>query len=221
MGRAGASQTDLLLGTSNASSARVEDLKNKLLISGALENFIRASADGSKEKIDQAALEISQQALAFADDQDPADNLSGLVIHGDANAIGELLRERAFPGEGFGCYRNFEVAEDAIQWSPAERQEFFEQVGEISPDDEDDEFNEREFIIKASSGYSFALGNLQIEMAWYWDGDGVLFYRIWRDGKLLRTIVNSDCKKSYRWESDTEGNDLDRFPRKAAAPILG
>jgi hypothetical protein len=138
----------------------------------------------------------------------PSSAQEALIRYGDPNALGELLREAGFIGEGLGCYYNFDVRADAKEWDSAERQNFYTQIGWIDPTDPD-EWNDWEEVVNKSHGYSFSFENVKVEMAWYWDGDGVLAYRVWRDKELLRSIINSDCKKPYRWE-EVEALNRDR-----------
>lgn len=141
-------------------------------------------------------LEAAVSREAKADDKQ-----DGMLRHGDANAVGELLREQTFTGEGLGCYYNFEVRNDARAWDESERQQFFCEIGYIDPSD-DDQWNDWKEVVAGSQGYSFDFAPYQIEVAWYWDGDGVLCFRVWRDGELLRSLINYDCKKPYRWEEN-------------------
>lgn len=129
----------------------------------------------------------------------PINAEEGMLRFGDANAVAELLREQLFIGDGLGCYYNFDVLTDAREWSEEERKQFFCEIGYIDPADRD-EWNDWQEVAARSHGYSFNLDPYQIEAAWYWDGDGTLCFRVWHNGELLRSLINYDCKKPYRWE---------------------
>jgi hypothetical protein len=73
----------------------------------------------------------------------------------------------------YGCYSTFELNDD---------------VEEMPPEPVGGEWND---------GLSWTRARLDaIEMRWYWDGDGVLEFRL-PDGSWLS---NTDCKKDYIWE---------------------
>lgn len=95
----------------------------------------------------------------------------------DPNRFGELLREYFFTKDkGYGCYQNFEL-------------EPFMVKGAVTP-----------YIASFFEGYDgtihfyAAKNNLNLWLAWQWDGDGTL---IVCDGE--RIAVNDDCKKNYNW----------------------
>lgn len=159
-------------------------------------------------------------ALAEADERakrlereltEPRTAQIGLVRCGNANAVGELLREQTFVGEGLGCYYNSDVRSDAVEWSAEQREDYWTQIDWIERDD--DPWNDYDMVVSSSHGYSFSFEGLTVEACWYWDGDGVLTFRVWEGERLLRSLQNTDCKKTYRW------NDEDA-PGKEQRPIV-
>lgn len=132
---------------------------------------------------------------------------------GDPNVIGELLRLLTFPehdgGELVGCYTTFAVRPDATPLDPAARARLvalslrgpaeIDQLAdlEITSDDaaqvEEDNAN--------AEGYVFAEGDLRIELAWFWDGDGWLVYRVFSPAGFVCGVVNDDAKKPHNWRA--------------------
>jgi len=115
-----------------------------------------------------------------------------------SNGVGEALREATFVGEGFGCYYNFDVREDARKWDEAEKLAFWRLYYGDSKDMMEYDENAA-FAAKNGTGLTFELAGFEIRCAWYWDGDGVLFYQVFRDGVHVVTVGNTDCKKNYTW----------------------
>lgn len=113
-----------------------------------------------------------------------------------ADAIGEYLRGRAFPESGdgeFGCYTTFVVREDAVEMPPKQRLALLSMIWDQDPDDD--------LILEAaeSRGYVFSEDDWRIEMIWFWDGDGMLAFRVWVPQGLICAVANTDCKKPYGW----------------------
>ena len=95
----------------------------------------------------------------------------------EPDLAGERLRDLFFDQtKGLGCYYSFDTRPRVVG------------LGE-SPIG--GEWNE------GINWQCFQLGSF--EMRYYWDGDGVLQFRL-PDGSWLS---NSDCKKSYNWEYET------------------
>lgn len=138
-----------------------------------------------------------------------------LIRNGDVAAVGELLRSVTFVGEGLGCYSNFDVRDDAVEWPEERRRTFYDvahnSAGFVDPDEPEwDEARqaELELEVKGGQSYSFKIDGFDIDVTWYWDGDGVLAYAIWEGPELVRTLLNSDCKKSNYWFDEYGGVDL-------------
>jgi hypothetical protein len=116
-----------------------------------------------------------------------------LVTDSHPNGLGELVRSLVFTGDGYGCYTTFDFHPQARVWDEGECERFWLELGWC-----DDE--EARFYANCGSGCTLSLEGLRIDACYYWDGDGVLCFRLFgEDGRLLREIVNSDCKKSYEW----------------------
>ncbi len=93
------------------------------------------------------------------------------------NKFGELLREQFFTKDGYGCYQNFTLIPEFVlvnnkhAWRELLDGETIEYITYHHKD------------------------NPKIFVGWYWDGDGTL---VIGDGD--RIVINTDCKKSNRWE---------------------
>ena len=110
----------------------------------------------------------------------------------EANQLGEFLRRITFIGYGLGCYDTFEVRTDANRWTPEQLTAAL--TGQVDPVDLDI------FVVsEMAQGYTYKLGELFIDVLWFWDGDGFLNFTIRRDNAVIRVISNSDCKKSNCW----------------------
>lgn len=104
---------------------------------------------------------------------------------------GEVLRAFTFVGGGFGCYSNFDVRKDAEPLDKEKQAGFwrlldYEDAGECA---------------EMGDAYSFRALGLEVEVYWFWDGDGTLAYLI-GDSQPLRCVVNTDCKKDYGWREE-------------------
>lgn len=124
------------------------------------------------------------------------------VIDSDPNVLGEHLREVTFVGEGYGCYETFDVRPDAEDLGHEEAMKFI--TGDTDPYGDGD----WPLDVERYEGRRFRYQGLTVECFWYWDGDGVLAFRITHPQLgVLRVIENDDCKKSYCWDDvDLPGN---------------
>ncbi len=129
----------------------------------------------------------------------------------DPNVVGELLREITFVtprDDDFGCYTTFEVRDDASRISDSEREDFWRKKIGDSPGigwgwDSGEEALEHEIHerLQMGEGWWFVYQDLKIECHWYWDGDGVLYFKL-TDPNTSIQFVNSDCKKNYGWRTE-------------------
>lgn len=121
-------------------------------------------------------------------------------IDGDPNVLGETLREALFKpapdGEwSYGCYTTFEVRDDAEQIDSAIAQDFF-----APTDPEERDWWMGDLPTDWFYGYRWQSDGFTFEGFWYWDGDGTLAFRIYEGDELIRTLINTDCKKAHYWE---------------------
>lgn len=130
------------------------------------------------------------------------------------DALGEILRAWAFPGDGTGCYSNFDVRKDfvEVQAGPREFELLFgrpldEDEGENSWGWDDRAEMKRILWYKHPSG---------IEMGYHWDGDGCLGFFVPEliDEYYNGMVVNHDCKKDHDWRFE-EHNEKERRARMA------
>lgn len=93
--------------------------------------------------------------------------------------LGELLRAVAFTSEGYGCYENFDLIAGfkPVIPSPA-------LISHLTGETDE----------SINAFYSEAL---DLFVAWYWDGDGTLYFD---SGIFGRAVWNTDCKKPWDWE---------------------
>jgi len=124
----------------------------------------------------------------------------------DPNKIGEALRHWSFIGRNGerGCYDTFNLPKFFIKLDAASRlnkhyNKFYNRADSICYPDEDIKLNC--FIydqLKIEDKY-FKIESIKLIVAWRWDGDGSLYFRLIGQGKDIE-IINNDCKKDYTWE---------------------
>jgi hypothetical protein len=115
--------------------------------------------------------------------------IQGGALNLSVDMVGEMLRSWAFT-EACGCYSCFDLIEgfDQRPMTPAIAERLMGRpVNPQSADDDDQDILKRGFYAVHDNG---------IEVAWYWDGDGTLWFRV--PGEI--EVVNSDCKKDYEWK---------------------
>src|SRR3989344_7120946 len=110
------------------------------------------------------------------------------------NGLGEALRALTFVGEGYGCYRNFDVTPKATPWSDDQLRIFME-YNDIALDHQ---------ARVRSRGYRYHIDSLTVDVFWCWDGDGTLYFRLWEGGELLIEVINYDCKHGNEWEETSQ-----------------
>jgi hypothetical protein len=125
--------------------------------------------------------------------------LGAFLDEGPTDLVGEWLRWQTFVGRGLGCYENFDVREDAKRWTRDERVIYWHDL--VDPESVEE-------IADAGKGYTYCLyadgdNCILIDVVWYWDGDGVLEFRVGDNHRIIRKVVNNDCKKSYRWVDES------------------
>lgn len=142
--------------------------------------------------------------------------LSTLLNRLGNNGVGEVLRAITFVGNGYGCYENFYVRSDATPWSDEHMEAFIRKVFPNHIDDLD-------CLEGAARGYTFQEGSLRIDVFWYWDGDGTLYFRVEDDGATVQELINTDCKHDDKWaelEDKLPGNEANLItPEKLEAAV--
>jgi hypothetical protein len=111
----------------------------------------------------------------------------------DECVLGEALLEYAFPGDGRGCYSNFELRDSFVPFPEGVDKYKNYLLGSIYEVDEDypEEFHCPEELKRI---HSFIDSETNLKVAWFWDGDGHLIFE--SDDFC---IENPDIKKSSRW----------------------
>ncbi len=118
------------------------------------------------------------------------------VVAESPNAFGELLLAWAFPGEGRGCYSNFDLR-DGFAPIPV-TDDIFRGMWDRNANDED----RAEWWPNIRA---FRHERLSITIAWHWDGDGHLYV----DVPGIGAASNSDIKDANYW---TEAQPLPAPP---------
>lgn len=115
------------------------------------------------------------------------------------NALGEILREWAFIGNGYGCYENFDVREEFIKQPITEREFKFLMSRPSEVDHENTWGFWDEDVFTRGEWYKHPNG---IEMGWFWDGDGTLAFFIPEMADEIYTgiLINGDCKHDNEWD---------------------
>lgn len=132
-------------------------------------------------------------------------NLADRILRtADPCAVGEILRELTFVGDGYGCYSDFTVRKGAREWSRDERANYWIAYG-YDEDPEDEWSWTADAASDMGQGYTYELDGYRIDVCWYWDGDGTLTFVVWRGDEVLRCLTNTDCKKPNHW---TDGEHM-------------
>lgn len=104
----------------------------------------------------------------------------------DANDFGEALRKYCFVGPGYGCYSSFDLRPEFQKKEPTEKV-YLALFGRLDSDEWWNFEEEKKRVNYYSNG--------TVEVAWYWDGDGSLWFK---EGN--REAINHDCKHDYEWK---------------------
>jgi|SRR3989338_214624 len=125
------------------------------------------------------------------------------------NGQGELLRAITFTGPGLGCYQNYDVRKDAIDW-PDEAIDnrfsgFIQPMGSNSGDGKFISSWEVSEVRESFHAYTFLEDGLIVDVLWHqsYGHDGTLAFRVYRDGSLKYFLVNHDCKHDDEWRDIT------------------
>jgi len=104
----------------------------------------------------------------------------------DPNEFGELLREYCFtPKHKTGCYSTFDLLPEFIKKQPPDRILYILLGANYKTND----------YLQGMEELIHYYTNGAIEVAWYWDGDGTLYFR-----EADKEAINTDCKKDYEWQ---------------------
>lgn len=118
-----------------------------------------------------------------------------------ADDFGEALREYCFVGNSnqIGCYSTFELLECFKQIKSGKifneaKEHLYE---DVKPTVYHYKLEEKDCYMNCNfgSGKVKMFEPTEIVVGWTWDGDGCLYFRY-----KNRSVVNSDCKKSYNWK---------------------
>lgn len=108
-----------------------------------------------------------------------------------ADRLGEALRALLFDPkkEGTGGYYHFDLNPD-YAFVPLTTDHAWDVLG----------WDHLDECLKPNA-WTVYLRPVYVDMALVWDGDGHLVFRITdEEGNVLRTIENTDCKKTHGWK---------------------
>jgi len=114
-----------------------------------------------------------------------------LTSQEEINFYGEELRNKAFTGEGLGCYQNFNINPDYEEILNSDIKlmyfhYFFNTYDLIfNKEDISEYLKELKFFFNLKTN---------VLMAYHWDGDGTLLFET-----PHYLLINYDCKKNYTW----------------------
>lgn len=116
----------------------------------------------------------------------------------NANNLGEALRLWSFVGRNNerGCYSTFRLAEFFQKINSGEY--YNKAKKEINPEFKDSLhcyiYEQNKMVHKY-----FSVEAMRVIVAWSWDGDGCLYFRIIKKDHDIE-VINTDCKCDYNWE---------------------
>lgn len=110
----------------------------------------------------------------------------------DANEFGETLRDYCFVPDEFGgetgCYSTFKLRDDFVEVKPNSK------TGKKLLKSLWNDCHNKEYIKEMTPRVQMFTDGI-IDLAWCWDGDGILLIK---EGS--KVAINSDCKKDHDWE---------------------
>ena len=106
----------------------------------------------------------------------------------DPNVLGEALLKYSFVGEGRGCYNNFELRPSFRLFSSGKNGFADHFLGE------GDLYDTYEYSQEIDRISSYLDAEIELAVAWLWDGDGHLIFQL---GEVM--LENTDIKKSNNW----------------------
>ncbi len=119
-----------------------------------------------------------------------------MIATGDPDAVGEILRSLTFIGEGRGATENIKVRSDAHPWTGEAKAHFYRDHISSHPD-------QVAVGAHSGSGYTFAVGPLTVDVFWFAGEDGVIYFKVTRDGAVLRRLATWHAGARSAWEDVT------------------
>lgn len=127
----------------------------------------------------------------------------------DPNKIGEALRHWSFIGRNGqrGCYETFELP-DLFQpilkcWE--DKKYYYRAKEVINPEEtfscfiyDQPKLQEEYFLFGEPYKSILSIEAFKLIIAWEWNGDGTLYFRLIGKGKDIE-VINTDCKCNYDW----------------------
>lgn len=124
----------------------------------------------------------------------------------DPNKIGEALLHWSFVGRNGqrGCYETFELPKffepiNAGNQLKKEYNKYFERADSLIYPEEEIKLNIFIYDQQEVKDEYFYVEPMKLIVAWRWDGDGSLYFRLIGKEKDIE-VINNDCKKDYEWE---------------------
>lgn len=115
----------------------------------------------------------------------------------DPNLIGEALRYWSFIGRAgeTGCYSTFKLPEFLKEVNEGE---YYKKAG-LALYNKEEKYQCFVYEQKEGNDEYFHWEAIVLVVAWQWDGDGCLYFRLKSKENDIE-VVNTDCKKDYEWK---------------------
>lgn len=114
----------------------------------------------------------------------------------NANKVGEALRYWLFLAHNgqLGCDESFDVAP---YFKKVSRGIYYKRAKEIILPNDTDKITC--FVYHQDVRKLWCIEEMVIVLAWYWDGDGTLYFRV-KDKDNDIEVLNTDCKDTTYWQ---------------------
>ncbi len=119
-----------------------------------------------------------------------------MIATGDPDTVGEILRSLTFIGEGRGATENIKVRSDAQPWTGEAKARFYRDHISSHPD-------QVAVGAHSGSGYTFAVGPLTVDVFWFVGDDRVIYFKVTRNGAVLRRLATWHAVERSAWEDVT------------------
>lgn len=137
-------------------------------------------------------------------------SLEDLLKRIDANALGEFLRAATFVGEGIGCYNSFDLVPEALEFQFKTRRAFWYSTRRNDGPPYGERLDFAREAAELGRGCTYEIDGYRIDMCYYWDGDGILAFKVYNpDNACIANIINGDCKKPSCWEHMFDRDRMD------------